>query len=196
MGRRTATTARRPKTPTKSTKPPVRRRVPGLITRLTLARRVGVDARTVAKWIEIGLPVAVRGRGGRASLYNVADCERWIADHTAPTASGGLDVAQERAKRERAQAKLAEQAYQIKARTLLPAAEVDKAWTAIATAIRAKLVAVPQAYTDRIMRAALGGRDAMHRALDLLVDEVLGELSTPLDGSEPDAHAPAHEDPA
>lgn len=154
-----------------------------LVTRLELAKIIRVDPRTIQKWTEIGLPTAKRGRGGRASLYSVADVLAWRDTHIAPaTSASGLSLADERARRERAQAELAEQTLAIRARNLLDAEEVERAWSAILSAIRAKLLAVPQAYADRLTRAIHAeGSPGCERMLVQLVDEVLAELSTPTD---------------
>jgi len=125
------------------------------------------------------MPVAERGRGGRPSRYDVAKCRAWRTahqDHGVADAPGGLF--KERARRELAQALLVEQTYAVRAKTLLPAEEVERVWSAEQTAVRAMLLALPQAYADRLCRAATqDGVAGAEHAIRQMVDEVLTELA-------------------
>jgi phage terminase Nu1 subunit (DNA packaging protein) len=150
-----------------------------LLTKRELAEALDCDVRTIAKWQDEGLPVAVRGRGGRGSQYDEAACRAWkqVRDETA-AGDEPVDLVRERARLARAQAVLAEQKYAVNARQLLPADEVERAWSAEQAAVRAKLLALPQAFADRLHRAAVkkgvAGADA---AIREMVDEVLSELA-------------------
>jgi phage terminase Nu1 subunit (DNA packaging protein) len=164
-----------------------------LLTRKELMLALGCDVRTVAKWQDEGMPVAVIGRGGRPSMFDLADCRAWkqardlaataaaAASAAAAGAAGieGLDLDTERARAARAQAMLAEQKHAINARKLLPAEDVEKAWSAEQSAVRAKLLALPQAFAERMARAVTkkgaAGAEALLRDM---VDEVLSELAT------------------
>jgi phage terminase Nu1 subunit (DNA packaging protein) len=155
----------------------VRRR--RLLTRVELSRELGCDPRTVAKWIEEGLPVHTRGRGGRASLYSLKSAREWKRQRDeSSTSVGALDPHQERARRDRAQALLAEQQLRTRERELLPATEVQKAWSAEVSAVRAQALAIPTTYADRIHRAAtLDGVAGVERELRAAVHGFLRELS-------------------
>ena len=146
-------------------------------------RLFNISPRTFARWTEEGLPVAERGRGGHASLYDEAEVRAWLKarEQAAPssTAGGALaEVARERARKERAQAVLAEQLAASRARELLPRAEVRKAWDGIVTAVRTALLAAPSNYSDRLIRAyTLGGEQAHEQAFGEAMAEVCRELA-------------------
>lgn len=93
---------------------------------------------TVTLWERDGMPTAVRGNRGRPSLYDRTVVEGWLKDRDAARQSTeNLSLQHERARKERAQALLAIQTYQTRAKELLPRSQVTfegqaytKAWTA------------------------------------------------------------------
>lgn len=156
--------------------------VPGvLLTRRDLAAVMQVHMQTITKWEHDGLPIATRGRKGKPSTYREADVRAWLeARELAASKSGMVDVAQERARKENAQAKLAEQTYQVRARTLLPAEEVARIWSAEITAVRSVILSSYTTHADRIHRAAtLDGLAGVEVALKTLAYEILRELAKP-----------------
>lgn len=162
----------------------MRRRIqkgPATLTRRALATLLGVHMQTVTKWERDGLPIAELGRKGKPSLYVEADVRTWLAAREeAVKSSGTVDVARERARKERGQAVLAEQTFQMRQRELLPRAEVEKVWAAEQAAIRTKLLAIPIAYADRVQRAAtLDGVIGVEQALKDAVYDALRELADP-----------------
>lgn len=160
-----------------------------LLTRRVLAAVLGVHMQTVFKWERDGLPLAVRGRKGKPSKYREADARAWIqAREDAAKKSGTVDVAQERARKERAQAVLAEQTYEARARELLPRVEVQKAWEAEVVAVRNKLFAWSATIADKLFRVAtLEGLPGVENVLNEEIREVLRQLS----GGEDDPPAAA-----
>jgi len=152
-----------------------------LLTRRELAKALDKHMMTVTKWERDGLPVARRGRKGKPSLYREADVRAWVAAREDAAARGTtVDVAAERARKERAQATLAEQSYAMRARLLLPADEVDRIWSAETTAVRNKLLAVPATSADLIHRAGItSGVAGVMRALEKIVHDILTELADP-----------------
>ena len=74
-----------------------------LVTRQQLTKIFGQHPRTIGKWIEEELPVEIRGRGGRPSLFDLPKCAKWILDRvrrelTATSDQpGGLSPQNERA---------------------------------------------------------------------------------------------------
>lgn len=151
-----------------------------LVTRVELARRLGQHPRTVAKWLEEGLPVKERGRGGRASKFDELEVRVWLeARNRAAAADGGeLNWSQERARKEHWQALLAEQQHRMRERELLPAAEVAKVWAGHIAAVRTRLLSWPATLADRVHRAAtLAGLPGVERELGAAVREVLLELA-------------------
>jgi len=149
------------------------------LTRVELARALGCNPRTIPKWQEEGLPVALRGRGGRPSRYDETEVRAWLgARAEVAKGEGSLDWSQERARKEHWQALLAEQLHKARERELLPRTEVEKAWGGEVAAVRAKLLAWRTTLSDRITRAAtLEGERGVERVLDEAVREVLGELA-------------------
>lgn len=150
-----------------------------LLTRPEIAVLLGVNAHTICKWERDGFPIAKRGRRGVASMYRESDGRAWLqAREDAARTAKPIDVAQERARKERAQAELTEQTFQTRAKNLLPRDEVEAAWGAEQKAVRTKLLALPTAYADRVHRAAvLDGVDGVEDALKEAVYDVLRELA-------------------
>ncbi len=155
-----------------------------LVSRKALAASLGVDIRTVSKWQDDGMPVAERGRGSRASKFDLAQCQAWREQRVGSAdghSTGFIDVARERARKERAQAQLAEQAYQIKAGELLPRETVERRWTAELAAIRAKLLSWKRStVAEQLFRAAIAdGQAVFDDVFAASIDELLTDLSQP-----------------
>ncbi len=152
-----------------------------LLTRIELAKRLGVYPDTISKWERAGLPVAEPGRRGLASLYELAEVQKWRSDREKTARDNGtVDLTREKARRERAQALVAEQTLAIRARELIPREEVAEVWSAEIAAVRSKLLAWPSTLSDRLHRAAeLGGLRGIEKEIKAAVDELLLELSTP-----------------
>lgn len=153
----------------------------GLVTRRELAGLLSVHMQTVTKWEQEGLPIAERGRKGKPSRYREVDVRAWLQlREEAAKQPGAVNLIAERARKERAQAILAEQAYQIRMRDLLPREEVEKAWSAEVSAVRTKLLAWPATLADRLHRAATtDGVAGVEQALNDAVRDVLRELADP-----------------
>jgi len=155
-----------------------RRAAGGLVTRVALARLLGVSPMTVSKWIDDAAPVAVRGRAGVPSLYDPVKVRAWKAARDSASAGGAVGVAAARAAKESAQARLAEQTYEARAGSLLPAEAVAQVWSAHIAAVRTRLVAWPQVLADRLARAcAVDGVAGVERELEAAVRAVLAELA-------------------
>lgn len=150
------------------------------LTRLELAAALGCDPRTIAKWLEEGLPVLSRGRGGRPSRYDEAKAKSWLAARNAAAAAGEhLDLAHERARKEHFQALLAEQLHKTRSGELIPRVDAVRDWGAIVAAIRTKLLAFPVAVSDQAGRAhTLQGVTGLQAALmDAICRDLLPELA-------------------
>lgn len=156
---------------------------PGL-TRRELAEAMHVVMMTVTKWEARGMPVLERGRPGKPSYYDLEACEQWkAAVEEQAKSTGTIDVAQERALRERAQAALANQTFQIRSGELLPRVEVERQWEAEILAVRTKLLQIAPTFAERVYQAAItDGIPGVERLLGACVDEVLRELSGVQDG--------------
>lgn len=159
----------------------------GQLTRRELAGVLGVHMQTVTKWERDGMPIAERGRKGKPSTYSEPAVRAWLQqrEEAARAAAAGdgpiLDLAQERARKERWQGLLAEQTFKAREKELLPRVEVEKLWSAEVAAVRAKLLALPTTLADRLHRAAtLEGVLGVERILHEAVRETLRELADPL----------------
>jgi hypothetical protein len=150
-----------------------------LLTRRALAARLDVHMMSITKWERDGMPIAERGARGRPSLYDELAVRAWIQARDAAAKAGKLvDVAQERAKKERAQAALAEQTYQMRAGDLIPREEWERAKIAENVAIKAHLLGWAATLADRVFRAAtLEGLAGVEKVLGDAVREVLRELA-------------------
>jgi phage terminase Nu1 subunit (DNA packaging protein) len=160
---------------------------PQSITAKQLADAIGVDRRTIAKWQDDGMPVAVRGRGGRPSQYDLDACRAWkdARDQVATDLDGQIDLLRERARKDRAQALLAEQLYAVRAGKLLDAEAVTRAWSREYAAIKAILIASYTSAADRIYRAAtLEGLIGVERELKAVAFAALREISNPDRGTD------------
>lgn len=152
-----------------------------LLTRRELAELLAVNMMTVTKWERDGLPIAQVGRKGKPSYYQELDVRAWLAAREeAAQTSGVVDVARERARKDRAQAILAEQTFQIRNRDLLPRVDVEKAWAAEVGAVRTKLLSWSTTIADEVYRAGtLDGLAGVERVLRDAVEDVLRELADP-----------------
>lgn len=152
-----------------------------LRTRLELARALNYNPRTLQKFEEEGMPVEVRGRGGRPSQYDENKVRQWIAARQKQSGDGGkLNLFEERAEKEKWQGLLAQQTYLTRQRELLPRLEVEKAWNAQVVAMRTRMLAWPTTIADHIGRAhTLDGVPGIERVLQEAVHDVLLELATP-----------------
>jgi phage terminase Nu1 subunit (DNA packaging protein) len=150
-----------------------------LLTRRELARRLNVHMMTIsAKWEPAGMPIAERGRGGRPSLYNEQAVRAWLQEREEAAKSGKLrDVQQARAKKEIAQAALAEQTYQIRDGAYILRAEAERAWAGEVNAAKQHALAWATTLADKLYRAAtLEGLAGVERILNSAVRELLREF--------------------
>lgn len=158
--------------------------VPDGLTRRELAAKFNVHMSAVTKWERAGMPLAYRGRKGKPSRYREADVRAWLDQREAKAAESSnpnhVDVVVERARKERAQAVLAEQTYAARQRQLLPAEDVERAWAAEVQAVRTSILATYTTQADRIHRiATLEGVGGVEAVLKELAHELLRELSAP-----------------
>ena len=152
-----------------------------LLTRKELSSKLGVVQGTITKWEQAGLPVAEPGRRGTASLFNFADVQKWRRQRDLDAKQNGtVDLTRERARKERAQALVAEQALQIRAGELLVRSEVEDVWTREILGVRSKILAWPATHAEQLGRAyELGGVRKLEEKLLEAAHELLTELSQP-----------------
>ncbi len=111
----------------------------------------------------------------------MADVKKWLAAREkAARNNGTLDYVQVKARRELAQAMVAEQTVAIRAKELVPVDQVEKAWAAEVSAVRAKLLSWPTTISDSIYRESkLNGLEGVERVVKAATEELLLELSKP-----------------
>ena len=149
------------------------------LTRQELADALGCHAQSISQWVGDGLPVAERGRGGRSSRYDEAACRAWVEARNETAAGEQVDLVKERARRERAQALLAEQLHATRAKKLLDADEVEATWTAEVSRVRAKILSTYTTSADRVHRAStLRGVAGVEQELKDLAYSILRELAS------------------
>jgi transcriptional regulator with XRE-family HTH domain len=150
------------------------------LTRRGLSEALGVHMMTITKWERAGMPIAERGAKGRPSYYDEAAVRAWVQlrDESARKPNGPVDLVADRARKERAQAALAEQAYLIRHRDLLPREEVERTWAGEVSATRAKLLSWSLTLADKLHRAATTeGVPGVEQLLAEEVRDVLRELA-------------------
>jgi len=155
-----------------------------LFTRTELAGLLGVNPVTITKWQGEGLPVAVRGGRGVESKYRMADIWKWGLGRERARAgltggAGDLSLPLERAKLARVQTRRGELEVRKREGELLEAADVGRTWSLMVLAIRAKLLALPQAVAERLVAAAAGEQPAAAVEAELAgeVRDALRELA-------------------
>jgi phage terminase Nu1 subunit (DNA packaging protein) len=142
-----------------------------LVNRWVLAERLGCNPQTLYKWADAGMPVAVRGRSGRCSLYDEDAVQAWLSERQAGRTRPGLDLAAERAKLTRVQTEVAALKLRAARGDFISSQDADRALRAMATAARAALLAVSA-------RAVLSGVPPEYEAtINRLIVESLRELS-------------------
>jgi phage terminase Nu1 subunit (DNA packaging protein) len=152
-----------------------------MLTRPALAQALGVHPQTITKWERDGMPVAKRGARGTSSRYDRRAVETWLqAREQARQTSDVASLQLERARQARAQALVSLQIYQMRAKELLPKADVERVWAQHVAAVRAQLLTLPVTLADRLHHAAkTEGVAAVERILTEAVHDVLRELSGP-----------------
>jgi phage terminase Nu1 subunit (DNA packaging protein) len=144
-----------------------------LMTRDALARLFTVTPGTIVRWARDGMPVATGGGQGRQASYRPSVCVAWrLAAIEAKYADqAGLDPRVERARRDAAQASLAEQLHRRRSGEMLEREDVRRTWSNVVLAIRSRLLALPQSVAAQCAQATDPAaveqllRDEVHSAL-------------------------------
>jgi hypothetical protein len=125
---------------------------PVTVSRETAAAVLGISVRQLARLEAAGiLTPVVRGRPGRPAQYDLLAVGPAYVKHV--TSPDGLVPAVERARRDRAAANLAEQAFEARSRALLPASEVKAGYGRLVGATKARLLAIPRAIAPQLAAA-------------------------------------------
>jgi len=148
-----------------------------LFTRRGLASAFDVHMQTVTGWEQDGMPIALRGARGRPSMYRLKDCIEWktTRDVQALGGAGELSPQAERALLDRRRREELEIKIRVRRGELVEAAEVERDFEDMASAVKARLRRIPDAVADRVLKVS-GPAEA--KALLLAeIDAALTELS-------------------
>jgi phage terminase Nu1 subunit (DNA packaging protein) len=144
-----------------------------LVDREQLALLVGRHADEISRGARKGMPVLQPGGPGVAGVYDAVACLEWFRSRRGGT------VEAERARRDAAQAALAEQLLATRSRELLPKAEVARVWSGACTAIKAAIMAIPTTEAEKLAAIAVEhGAVGVEAQLAAIAHRVLLELAT------------------
>jgi phage terminase Nu1 subunit (DNA packaging protein) len=147
-----------------------------VVTRRELAELLGVHMQTVTRWEQAGLPIAVRGRRGKPSLYRLSAVRAWLRTRDAQsevTASLSPAYHAARVRLQEVNARLLELRFHEKANQLVSRPELEALLHNVIADCRTRIRRLPRAIQARCARVT--DRDVA--VLDTLVDEVLEELN-------------------
>lgn len=143
-----------------------------IVSRIELARLMGLHPDKVSSRVELGMPVVEHDARGRAVKFDAAACLAWERSRRV----GSLDA--ERARRERSQAELNELKLARGRGELAPVMDFEKAWTGEIIAVRNHLLSWPALLTPKLTRAAAEGEAPVASLLKEEVRQILTELGT------------------
>lgn len=156
---------------------------------IDLARFFNKNERTIQRWHEQGLP---RHGEGKGCYYVWAEVLPWYVAFVSGSKDGDEDSSHS-ARKDRADADIAEMKRDLMAGNLVDAMEVQRGWVDFLTRLRANLMGFPGRLVDRLESArdvreklAIGNRE-MAATLREIVAEI--EASAPVseaDGEDPE----------
>lgn len=142
-----------------------------LLTRKALAQALNLHPQTLVTWERDGMPVAMRGKRGLASLYNPMDVVKWRAERDA--SNGGAEsfsLASDRARLARAHAEKVERENRVRAGELVELERVAregqafvKGWSAHVRALPKRLRALGIISADQEPNVALVCRQLLEQ---------------------------------
>jgi phage terminase Nu1 subunit (DNA packaging protein) len=166
------------------------------LTRTPLAERLGVDVRTIDRWVADGMPK--RTISGRAQ-FAWHDCRKWweakirederATRHAAGDEDKKTEMAELRLRALRAEAEEAELNLAHRRGELVPRAFMRDEFRRIATGLRARLLALPQSWAARLgvctstVDRQLMLQDAINEVMPQLRDLVKEEAPDPTAGA-------------
>ncbi len=156
--------------------------VPLLFTRPQLAKLFRKDARTITKWLEDGLPCAVKGRGGRPSMFSLPDCVQWVIAREVQAQgneeAGELSPALEMAKLNRKRREELELRLQVRRGELVEVGKVQAEFAGLGVAVKSRIRSVPDAIADQVVGVSpqVARRLMLARLDDALRELARGEL--------------------
>jgi phage terminase Nu1 subunit (DNA packaging protein) len=142
-----------------------------------IAQLLKVTAGTIIRFARDGMPVAEGGGQGRQAKYLPSACVAWRLAQVESKYAGmeGLNPQVERAKRDRAQARLADQLHARRSGEVIAVEEVRQTWVSLVLAVRSKMLRWPSSLADQLARTSTPAE--VQRILDVEVRAALEELS-------------------
>lgn len=152
---------------------------PAGVTRSELADRLGVNPRTIGKWMAEGMPVLSPGRGRQPTRFDLAAARDWRQARDETSRAERAEFERIRARRELAQAIEAEQRVSLRAARLIRAEDADRVWREQVTTIRRRLLRFPARVTPGLVDAsrrfgAAGIEASLERDIHRLLCELAG----------------------
>lgn len=136
----------------------------------TLAALIGVAPKTVRAYVKRGMPGT---KVGGTFRFNLKDVLPWLLDQQHDP---GEDYKRARARKEEAQARLADLRYEEKVKNVVPVDWAAKALTRILSNVRARLLAIPNTLAPKLSRVSDEDdiqcivRDAIYQAMREIVE--------------------------
>lgn len=149
-----------------------------LVTRRQLAQVFGKDNRTIARWLEDGMPCATPGRGGQSSMFSIPACVQWyIARELQIRGAEEADAVSPSVSLSRLNAKRTEELelkLQVRRGQLVEAEAVAHEFADLAVAVKSRIRAVPDAVADQLVGLSPA---EVKRLLLAKLDDALRELA-------------------
>lgn len=170
--------------------PAGKQRRPGLFTRPELAEAFSVHQQTITKWERDGLPIEIRGSRGRPTYYSLAACVQWRIERELLARGVGTDAVSpqnERALLDRMRREELEIRMRARRGDLVEIDAVRLEYSELATAVKARLRAIPDTVADQVIGVAQAGPAAIKALLLDRIDDALRELARGGDITKPAA---------
>jgi phage terminase Nu1 subunit (DNA packaging protein) len=152
-----------------------------LVTRQALAKIFRKNARTIARWMEAGLPVAIPGRGGRPSRYSLPDCVQWYVEQELRARGGEtgatLSPSEQRALLDEKRREELDLRIRMRRGELVEVDEAARDLANVASATKARMRRIPDSVAEKLVTAAKRGPAHVKALLLGEIDDALRELA-------------------
>ncbi len=144
-----------------------------LMNKQEIIEALDVSISSLNNYIQMGMPVAERGKQGKPSLYDLEDCRAWLNENIK---AGSEDMSAAKLRKLQAEASLAELELQRERSELVEIEEVAEQVADAFSRVRSKLLTIPTKTSGLVY--ALQTQREVQAVLDEAIREVLLELST------------------
>lgn len=143
-----------------------------IVNQRELAETLDISQKSLSLWAKEGMPVVLETENGLQNQYDTAAVHRWcIARELAKGAKDDDKNRLARLQGDKIEMELAE-----KRRDLIPAAEVEPAWTSMVLAARQALLSLPKSLAS--LMAQTEDPDVARDLLEEAIEEVLQKLGS------------------